>query len=308
MTAFVASFCFFLLIYASAAALYNVRSRTNQTIANRFADLAGERRGTPFAPADRARNLISRLSRAIINALPKPGLNTPRAIKLNKALAQAGYRKGESYYRVHFLTVALAIAGGLAGFGVTAFAFPESTKPVMVGLLCGAAGFLLPTYYVRYKARARRIAIMGQLADALDLLVVSVEAGLGVSEAIKVVGEESERQKQEIGREFSLVAADMSAGATMGEALRALSLRTGVDDMKPLAATLIQSEQLGSRIGPALRASSDALRERRRLRAEEAAHKMTIKMVFPLGLLVLPAMIMLSAGPALIQVFRVLGH
>jgi tight adherence protein C len=308
MTAFVASFCFFLLIYSSAAALYNVRSRTSQTIVNRFAELASESRGPSLAAADKSDRRMSRLWRAIINALPKPGLKTPRAIKLNQALAQAGYRKGDSYYRVHFLTVALGIAGGLAGFGVTAFALPDKSQPVMVGLLCGAAGFLLPTYYVRYKARARRLAITGQLADALDLLVVSVEAGLGISEAIKIVGEESEHQKQEIGREFSLVAADMSAGSTMGEALRALSIRTGVDDMKPLAATLIQSEQLGSRIGPALRASSDALRERRRLHAEEAAHKMTIKMVFPLGLLVLPAMIMLSAGPALIQVFRVLGH
>jgi tight adherence protein C len=308
MTAFVASFCFFLLIYASAGALYNVRSRTNQTIVNRFADLAGQSRGTSFASAGQQPSLISRIWRAIVNALPKPGLKSPRAIKLNQALAQAGYRKGESYYQVHYLTIALAILGGLAGYGVAAIGFPERTQPLMVGLLGASAGFLVPTYYVRYKARARRIAITGQLADALDLLVVSVEAGLGISEAIKVVGEEAEHQKQEIGREFSLVAADMSAGATMGEALRALAVRTGVEDLKPLAATLIQSEKLGSRIGPALRASSDSLRERRRLRAEEAAHKMTIKMVFPLGLLVLPAMIMLSAGPALIQVFRVLGH
>ncbi|HVA81374.1 MAG TPA: type II secretion system F family protein [Candidatus Binataceae bacterium] len=308
MTAFVASFCFFLLLYASAAALYAIRMGNNSAIAERFANLANENRASRQASGGKLQNLSSQLSRWLMSRLPKPGLHTPRAIKMNQALAQAGYRKSDSFYRVHFLTIILPIVGGVAGFAVTAIAFPDRFNPILAALLCAAAGFLMPTYYVRYKARKRRLAISGQLSDALDLLVVSVEAGLGLSEAIKVVGEEAERQKQEIGREFSLVAADMSAGATMGEALRALAQRTAVDDMRPLAATLIQSEQLGSRIGPALRASSDTLRERRRLRAEEAAHKMTIKMIFPLGMLVLPAMIMLSAGPALIQVFRVLGH
>jgi tight adherence protein C len=308
MTAFVASLCFFLLIYTSAATLYMVRSRTERTIADRFAELVNETRGPQRSPFGVLVDLTSRLSRWVINTIPRRAPTSPSAAKLNQALVEAGYRRGDSYHLVRVLTVILTAVMGIAGFWLAASAFPKKENPILISLLFGGIGFVLPTYYVRLLARARRQAIAGQLADALDLLIVSVEAGLGLSEAIKVVGQEAERQKQEIGREFSLVAADMSAGATMGEALRGLAQRTAVDDMKPLVTTLIQSEQLGSRIGPALRASSDALRERRRLRAEEAAHKMTIKMIFPLGLLVLPAMIMLSAGPALIQVFRVLRH
>jgi tight adherence protein C len=308
MTAFVASLCFFLLLYASAAALYAVLSGPEHAIAERFASLTSQSTAPAQSHSGRAREILAAVYQRIISKLPKPGLKTKRAIKLNQALVQAGYVGSQAFYRVHSLTILLAIIGAVIGFFVQTVALPATGSPIIFAMLGGAIGFLCPTYWIRYKARMRKLAISEQLADALDLLVVSVEAGLGLTEAIKVVGEEAERQKQEIGREFSLVASDMSAGATMGEALRALALRTDVDDMKPLAATLIQSEQLGSRIGPALRASSDALRERRRLRAEEAAHKMTIKMIFPLGLLVLPAMIMLSAGPALIQVFRVLGH
>src|SRR5208282_2851960 len=104
------------------------------------------------------------------------------------------------------------------------------------------------------------------------------------------------------GTELNLVSTDISAGASLGQALRNLADRTAVDDIKPLAATLIQSEQLGAQVAPALRASSDALRSRRRLRAEEAAQKTTVKIMFPLVVFVLPAMLMVIAGPAAIQI------
>ncbi|HEV7987357.1 MAG TPA: type II secretion system F family protein, partial [Candidatus Binataceae bacterium] len=156
-------------------------------------------------------------------------------------------------------------------------------------------------------ARKRQNAIARQLSDVLDLLVVCVEAGLGLFEAIKIVGTESERQKQEIGRELALVTSEISAGATLGQALRNLAERTAVEDIKPLAATLIQSEQLGAQIAPALHASSDALRTRRRLRAEEAAQRTTIKILFPLVLFVLPAMLLVIVGPAIIQILHTLA-
>jgi tight adherence protein C len=126
-------------------------------------------------------------------------------------------------------------------------------------------------------------------------------------EAIKVVGTESERQKQEIGRELALVSSEISSGATLGQALRNLAERTAVEDIKPLAATLIQSEQLGAQIAPALHASSDALRTRRRLRAEEAAQRTTIKILFPLVLFVLPSMLLVIVGPAIIQILHTLA-
>src|SRR6202035_3530986 len=118
---------------------------------------------------------------------------------------------------------------------------------------------------------------------------------------------ESLRQNQEIGEELSLVASEIQAGSSLGQALRNLAERTAVEDIKPLAATLIQSEQLVSQIAPALHASSDALRARRRLRAEEAAQKTTIKILFPLVLFVLPAMLMVIVGPAIIQMLHTLA-
>jgi tight adherence protein C len=166
----------------------------------------------------------------------------------------------------------------------------------------------IPSYYLGRRARKRQAAIAKQLSDVLDLLCVCVEAGLGLYEAIKIVGSEAERQKQEIGTELSLVSSELSAGGTLGAAMRNLAERTAVDDIKPLAATLIQSEQLGAQIAPALKASSDALRTRRRLRAEEAAQKASIKMLFPLVTFVLPAMIMVIVGPAMIDLIKTLKN
>jgi tight adherence protein C len=176
---------------------------------------------------------------------------------------------------------------------------------IMIGVLVGVVG---PIYYLRRRARKRQGDISRQLSDVLDLLVVCVEAGLGLFEAIKIVGEETERQGQAIGGELALVSGEVAAGASLGQALRSLAERTSVEDVKPLAATLIQSEQLGAQIGPALRSSSDSMRTKRRFRAEEAAQKSVIKILFPLVLFVLPAMLIVILAPAMIQAIRTLSQ
>ena len=170
-----------------------------------------------------------------------------------------------------------------------------------------AAGYFAPLYYLRRRATRRQKDISRQLSDVLDLLVVCVEAGLGLFEAIKIVGDETERYGQAIGTELALVSVEVAAGGSLGQALRNLADRTAVEDVKPLAATLIQSEQLGSQIGPALRSSSDSLRTKRRFRAEEAAQKSTIKILFPLVLFILPAMLIVLLAPAMIQAMRTLS-
>ena len=176
---------------------------------------------------------------------------------------------------------------------------------VVIGSL--AVGYFVPVYYLRRRANRRQKDIARQLSDVLDLLVVCVEAGLGLFEAIKIVGDETERQGQAIGTELALVSVEVAAGGSLGQALRNLAERTAVEDIRPLAATLIQSEQLGSQIGPALRSSSDSLRTKRRFRAEEAAQKSTIKILFPLVLFILPAMLIVLLAPAMIQAIRTLS-
>jgi tight adherence protein C len=184
--------------------------------------------------------------------------------------------------------------------------YPESKVVMYTGLGTLAGGFL-PNYYLQRCARARQAAIARQLSDVLDLLVVCVEAGLGLFEAIKIIGDETSRQGQEIGEELTLVACEVASGQSLGDALRNFGDRTAVEDIRPLAATLIQSEQLGAQIAPALRSSSDALRSKRRMRAEEAAQKSTIKILFPLVLFVLPAMLVVILAPAMIQAVHTLS-
>jgi len=137
--------------------------------------------------------------------------------------------------------------------------------------------------------------------------VVCVEAGLGITESIKMVGSEADRQGQLIGRELSMVSGELNSGAGLGRALRALAERTNIEDIKPLAATMIQSEQLGSRMGPALRALSDSLRSSRRMRAEETAQKTTVKILFPLVFFILPAMMIVIVGPAMMQILHAMS-
>jgi tight adherence protein C len=237
--------------------------------------------------------------------LPAPKMDTPNAEKLVQTLVQAGFT-GPNAMRTYAATrLCSAVAGALMGLILSII----MQVPIKIMATAGGAvlGFLIPSYYVAARARRRQRTIARDLSDTLDLLVVSVEAGLGIQEAIKMVGTEADRHGRAIGAELSQVSGEMLAGASLGQALRSWSKRTGVEDVKPLTATLIQSEQVGAQIGPALRASSDALRTKRRLAAEEMAQKAAIKILFPLVLLVLPAMFLVILGPPLLQSIRTLS-
>ncbi len=239
--------------------------------------------------------------------VPAPNVETPQGEKLAQTLQQAGFIRTGSAQAYQVVRILSAIAFGVLGFVIGSVTGSAAAQGLLYAVGGLGLGLFAPSYYVGRRARQRQIAISRQLSDVLDLLVVCVEAGLGLYEAIKIVGTECERQGQEIGHELSLVSSEISAGASLGQALRNLAERTAVEDIKPLAATLIQSEQLGAQISPALHASSDALRTRRRFRAEEAAQRASIKILFPLVLFILPAMILVIIGPAMVQVLRTLS-
>jgi tight adherence protein C len=242
-----------------------------------------------------------------VGRLPKPKIITRRSAKVGELLIQAGF-KSPNAVAIFQLSKVLATVAGLTLSVVPAMAFGLHGGRVMLLVIAGTAvGSFIPGYYVNKRAKTRQLDIGRQLSDALDLLVVCVEAGLGLLEAIKVVGRETESQNLAIGREFTQVSGEVNAGASLGQALRSLAERSGVADIKPLAATLIQSEQLGAAIGPALRSISDSMRIRRRLHAEEAAQKTTIKILFPLVLMILPAMLLIIIGPAIVQTVRTLS-
>jgi tight adherence protein C len=278
-----------------------------RALEDRMRDLAVKMRIAQGAFADETDETFARLLLEwAIRHLPKPKTSTPNGEKIAQSLIHAGYLKSAApqiYQLARLLCVAVFSLFGLA-VGLLA---GQSANATIVYTLFGAVmGGIVPAYYVANRARKRQTAIARELSDMLDLLVVCVEAGLGLYEAIQVVGTEAERHGQVIGRELSLVASEVSSGASLGMALRNMAERTAVEDVKPLAATLIQSEQLGAQIAPALRASSDTMRTRRRLRAEEAAQKTAVKILFPLVLFVLPAMLMVIVGPAMIQILHTL--
>lgn len=305
------SLCVFCLMAASGVAVYAAFYGGNRVVEDRLADIAVKIRATrgPLAVSNLADESFARvLFRWAAARVPEPNLASPAGEKLVDTLLQAGFFGARVAHDFQVLRVIASTAAGLLLL-VAAIMLGKSAAAILLFTFLGVVlGAILPVIYLQRRARMRQLEIARQLSDILDLLVVCVEAGLGLHEAIKVVATESERQGQVIGRELSLVASEISAGATLGQALRNLADRTAVEDIRPLAATLIQSEQLGGQIAPALHASSDALRTRRRLRAEEAAQKTTIKILFPLVLFILPAMLMVIIGPAVIQILHTLHH
>jgi tight adherence protein C len=308
-TLFISLFVF-CLVGVAALGLYYGLYGSHRVLEERFADLAIKIRASQgvFDDEDaQDENFGRMLFKWASSRVPAPDMETPSGEKLQQALIQAGFLGSKSAHTFQVLRVMSAVVAALVGV-LVGLVFRKAGPVMMVfGVVGGVLGFVLPSVALQRRARSRQFAIARQLSDVLDLLVVCVEAGLGLFEAIKIVGVETERQKQEIGRELSLVASEISAGASLGQALRNLAERTAVEDIKPLAATLIQSEQLGAQIAPALHASSDALRTRRRLRAEEQAQKTTVKILFPLVLFILPAMLLVIVGPAVIQIIHTLS-
>jgi tight adherence protein C len=300
-----------LLVATGGLAAYAALFHEDKGIEDRITDISVKAR-VSYTAGSFVEESDERTARALFRwmarRLPQPKPESPHAARVSQMLVHAGYLRSSSVRTFHLLRLASTV--GFAMLGLFGPLFLGATgADAIFGLAAGAClGSFAPSYYLGRKGRNRQAAIARQLSDVLDLLVVCVEAGLGLSEAIKTVGGESERQKQEIGAELSLVSAEISSGGTLGQALRNFADRTAVEDIKPLAATLIQSEQLGAQIAPALRSISEAMRNTRRLRAEEAAQKTTVKILFPLVLLILPAMMSVIIGPAMIQVMHTLSH
>lgn len=215
-------------------------------------------------------------------------------------LIQAGYR--EARHLTIFLGIRVLVAL-VALAGVVIFSGFKS-PPLLLGMT--ALGFFVPRFLLKRKIRDRQTRIRIALPDALDLTVICVEAGLALDQALHRVGEDLKHAHPDLSDEFYLVNLEMRAGKPRAEALRNLVSRTGVDDIKSLVGTLIQTDRFGTSVAQALRVHSDSLRTERRQRAEEQAAKTTIKMVPPLVVFVLPSIIIVTLGPAIIQLYRTL--
>lgn len=169
-----------------------------------------------------------------------------------------------------------------------------------------AAGWVLPRFILEKKVGKRQIIMRLSLPDALDLLVVSVEAGLGLDQAIQHVAKELQVSHPQLSEEMALVTLEMRAGKRRSEALRNFSERTGEPEIRKLVAILIQNDRFGTSMGESLRQHSDFLRTRRKQEAEERAGKVGVKLVFPIFFFILPSMLIVAAGPGILQIFKYL--
>lgn len=175
-------------------------------------------------------------------------------------------------------------------------------RSLLVAGLAWAMGHVLVNTLLKRRARIRMRRLAEALPDALDLMVVCLEAGLGLNSTISRVGEERSVMEDALGREFAQVALELREGRPREDALRSLGERNGVDDLKALAALIIQGDKLGASMGKTLRAHADVLRTKRRQRAEEEARKLPIKMLFPLAAFILPPLFVVTTGPALLKI------
>ena len=175
-------------------------------------------------------------------------------------------------------------------------------------LVVWAVGHALCNFLLRQRAKARAHAIEVNLPDTLDLMVVCLEAGLGLNATIGRVGEERSAMNDPLGVEFGIVARELREGRAREDSLRGLSERNGVDDLKSLTALIVQSDRLGASMAKTLRSHADVLRTKRRQRAEEHARKLPVKMLFPLGFFLLPALLIIVVGPAWLKLAVFFGQ
>jgi tight adherence protein C len=231
-------------------------------------------------------------------------------IRLRDLLLHAGYRRpsaGRIFLGARALSAALLFT---VAFFVAALVDITAQQRLLLVAGVGLLGWMIPFILVKRKVRRRQDELQRTLPDALDLMVVCVEAGLGLNQALVRVGEEMDRVSRTLAEELTLVSLEIRAGTPREEALRNLGHRTGVADIRAFTSMLIQTDRFGTSIADALRVHADELRTKRRQRAEEAAAKLTVKMLLPIIIFIFPSIFLVILGPAVFQVgamFNVFG-
>ena len=224
--------------------------------------------------------------------------------KLRDRLNHAGFRSENAVTVLLGLKVVGVVVGVILGGGSSLFMSGITQRTLMVTISAGGILFYLPDLILRFLTSRRQEAIFLALPDALDLMVVCVEAGLGLDQAMRKVAEELQKSYRIIADEFALCNLQLQMGRGRNQVLHELGARTGVDDLRSLASILIQADKFGSSIAQALRVQSDSMRTRRSQLAEEKAAKTAVKLIFPLVLFIFPGIFVVLVGPAAITMIR----
>lgn len=296
----------FISIALIVMAVYWLLFRPVSATAQRLQEL-DDPRGAGMAPTIEVNtmgSLAARLAEPINKLVPPSAAD---AKKLQVQLMQAGFRSASApgVYRVTQLFLMIALPALLALLWTT-MARPLNSL-MIPALLAIGVGFILPRFILNRMIANRKLRITWGLADALDLMVITMEAGLGLNAAMLRVCEELKTVHPDISKEFELANLEIRVGRERSEALRNLADRTGVEDLNSLVGMLIQADRFGTSIARAVRVYSDSLRTKRRQRAEQAAQKAAFKLLLPLGALLFPTMFIIILGPALLNISDMLG-
>jgi len=293
-----------LAVLALLALFSKQKSRADERL-EEFRDPALRQRESPGTAAKAGGSMGAMLEKAaptLSKALePKTDLEA-NALKVR--LANAGFHSSNAaqvYLAVKMIVLGTgAVIGSAVGFSIWGMNLQGATA-IIVG---GGLGFYLPEITLWWLRRSRQEQIFLTMPDALDLLVVCVEAGLGLDAGMRRVAEELADSAPALCEELELANLQLQMGRPRREVLHDLGVRTGVDDMRALVAILIQADKFGSSIAQALRVQSDSMRVKRRQMAEEKAQQTAVKMIFPLVLFIFPGIFVVLVGPAAIMMIE----
>lgn len=296
----VITFITFLATLSLVAAIFYAFSPKEINVAARFSHVAGiiapVQEETHFAERQKERMRDGLAS--VGKILPPP--STQKASRTQLLLMRAGYRSPEATLAMRGFKILFPV-GIMAAVFMSGF---YRLNPFLIPVVALALGYLVPDILLTWRVHARQHHLRRALPDALDLLVICVEAGLGLDQALMKVSQDMRITHHELSEELQLVNLEMRIGKSRIEALRELARRTGLDDIKSLVAMLIQTERFGTSIAQSLRVFSDDMRTKRRQRAEEMSAKTSVKMVPPLVFFIFPALMVIILGPAVLTVMR----
>ncbi len=296
--AMIFSFVIFLL-FAAVFAFGGIRLwvKPKEAIERVAGTGVGVHEAPPVHPSLLFHDLVKRLGN-LVPASPKD------VTVMQRRLIRAGYRNPNAlkvlYGAKAIFAVLLPVIVTLAVFNSSA----QQSNKIAAILAAVAMGFFGPNEYVRMSAKRRQKQIQRGLANSLDLMVVCVESGLGLDQAIMQVAKELEHAHPEISEELAIVNLELKAGKRRAEALRNLADRTAVEDLKKLVAVLIQADRFGTGVAQSLRAHSDYMRVQARQIAEEKAAKLGVKLVFPIFFCILPSLFVVTVGPIVMKIVR----
>lgn len=256
-----------------------------------------EQEDAPVHPSLVFRDVLQRLG-TLIPASPKD------VTVMQKRMIRAGIRNPNALKYLYGSKVALSVLLPILAAAAVAGSDSDPTNKFMAVAGAAAVGFFGPNEFVNLKAKRRQKEISRGLPNSLDLMVVCVESGLGLDQAILQVSKELEHAHPDISEEFALVNLELKAGKRRIEALRNLSERTASDDLKKLVAVLIQADRFGTGVAQSLRAHSDFMRVQARQIAEEKAAKLGVKLVFPIFFCILPSLFVVTVGPVAVKIIR----